>query len=275
MSGYIFDGNVESHFLDPKKAEIPSIQHLIFSGGINASSIGAVNHGSTESNIAQRGSVFTTLDNIMNGGGDKITYQQFMGQDGEPIKLPYVDSDTGHLVYPNEKGVVRAINGGFLSQWKELNDQLEDRIDEVMEYCIISDELSQFVLGISKESWEKLTKAGQGEDIGMSEELAKLNCGISYIKSLPANSVSQTGALSKLRFIVRVHLRNVNIKGLISKDKIKATAKSGKPTPKVATLQESIMDSITESAVNNNSIASASNTLSTTEPAASAVPQKK
>ncbi|MDP2059186.1 MAG: hypothetical protein Q8J97_05555, partial [Flavobacteriaceae bacterium] len=205
---------------------IPDITSLLFTGGVDANMIGAVNHGSIESNIAQRAEVFKSLDNLVNGGGDKITFVTVSGEDGNPIKIPYVGED-GNLVFPNDEGVVRSINGGYLARWKEINDQVEDKIDDVMEFCIISDDLARFVLGLSEDRWNELCAVGGGEDIGMSKELAKLECDMTYIKSLPSGSISQTQALSKLRFIVRKHLRNVNIKNLISKEKMKADMKSG------------------------------------------------
>jgi predicted transcriptional regulator len=99
-----------------------------------------------------------------------------------------------------------------------------------MEYCIISDELSKFVLGISTTDWDAYTAKDGGVN-GMSPELKKEESSIAYIKSLPSGSISQTRALSKLRFLVRKHLRNVNIKGLVTKDKMKEDMKKGHMKP--------------------------------------------
>lgn len=216
--------------------QVPSLKALILQGGINSSTIGATNHGNTDANIAQRNEVTRNIENLLKGGGDKVTYTQRKGQDGKTILDPYVDQDTGDLVYPNQEGYVRNINGEYLDTWEDINEQIENKIDEAMKYCIISDELAKFVLGIPDARWKFIVSADFGknankadyEKMGMSQKMAELDCSIKYIKSLPANSMHQTQSLSKLRQIVREHLANVNIKRLVSKEKMKSDMKDGR-----------------------------------------------
>lgn len=232
MSGYTLGefGNIDTNSTYAQVAP-PSLKDLVFAGGVNASVIGASNHGSTEANIAQREEMVKHINNFLQGGGDQVTYMTLSGQNGKAISHPYVDGETGELIYPNENGLVRSINGDYLDRWKEINEQVENRIDDVMEYCIVSDELAAFTLGIKKNDWDTLC-AKKGKLPGMSDEMAELACSIKYIKSLPSGSVNQTMSLSKLRYIVREHLRNVNIKRLVSKKKMAQDVTKGDLVPK-------------------------------------------
>lgn len=216
-----------------QKDILPDITNMLFGGGGSASLLGLKNYGSTEANLAHRNEAEKHMRNIMEGGGDKVMMTCIKGADGNPITQPYLDGD-GEVVFPNKDGDVRAINGGFLSMMKEIHDNLENKIDQAMEFCIIDDEMARFVMGINKDDWKKYTNKmskAESEALGMSEELGDIQCDITYIKSLPSGSISQTQSLSKLRHLVRIHIKNINIKGLVSLNTMKKDGEEGKLLP--------------------------------------------
>jgi len=68
-----------------------------------------------------------------------------------------------------------------------------------MEYCIINDDMAAFVIGMSRAEWDEITSSlneARSTALGFHKELGALTCDITYIKSLPSGSISQTQALS-------------------------------------------------------------------------------
>ena len=177
---------------DGNLAELPKFEPLFYGGGISASLLGATNHGSLESNIAHRVENMKRFDNILNGGGDDVTYTTVAGADGKPIMQPIQDPTSGEMMYPNERGQIRTLNGGKLELMRELYDSIEDKTDKIMEYCVISDEMARFVLGFSAASWDNTCAKGGNFEGKMSQEMADIDCHIIYIQSLPTGPLSQT-----------------------------------------------------------------------------------
>ena len=118
------------------------------------------------------------------------------------------DNRTDLKSIPAEDGKHRFVNETWINREYDVYMAVQKRIDQQMKWCVISDEIARQVMGYTDAKWTEVT--GPKGLPGMDPEMAKLNCKISYIKSLPTDSVLQTQALSKLRYICGQRLANIH-----------------------------------------------------------------
>ena len=109
---------------------------------------------------------------------------------------PLGTENNGEISLPDETGRHRYINGTWIDREYEVYQAVQKRIDQQMKWCVISDEIARQVMGFTKAKWDEIaSKDGTYGD--MDPEMAKNDCHISYIKSLPTDHIQQTFSLSK------------------------------------------------------------------------------
>ena len=162
--------------------------------------------------ILLRNSTFNSAQAYSQNFGDRVFFQSFYSETGEPIIAPIAAGPDGEIALPDETGKFRYINGTWIDREYEVYMAIQKRIDQQMKWCVISDEIARQIMGFTKEKWDEV--AGPKGLPGMDPEMAKLNCHIAYIKSLPSDSVLQTQSLSKLRAICGQRLANIHRTGM-------------------------------------------------------------
>jgi hypothetical protein len=138
-------------------------------------------------------------------GDMRITMKAY-DTNGNLITTPFYSSETGDVVVPDAKtGAVPYVNGDIVDAKIHEAKLVEDRIDDLMEKCIISDEICKIVLNLNDAGYNANLAPNVGPP-GMNAEMMKLDGRVTYIKALPASSALQIQSLSKLRYLVGMRL---------------------------------------------------------------------
>jgi hypothetical protein len=135
------------------------------------------------------------------------------------------------VMRPDAKGIVRITDKTKADQAKYLKKFHNDRIDSLMAYALVSDDLSSYIFGVPLTDWQ--TQAGPNgcpEGCNMSDEMKKLDCRVDTIESMPP-SIAQTQAIAKLRKMVGWYQKNVNLQGLTNNEDFKSNIKDGHNNP--------------------------------------------
>lgn len=173
---------------------------------------GGRNYSSAEASFADRKHQQSYVEQLKIALGDKWSYSQHMGIDRNPNFDPYYDPEAGEMVFPSSKGDVRFLNHDYIMKMKQIEEFIEDKVDYMMKFCVISDELCQDALDLDVTAYDALLQpvgggkngsAKQQTDLNMDDEMQKLDARIISIKSTPAGSILQTQKLSKLRVVAR------------------------------------------------------------------------
>jgi len=138
--------------------------------------------------------------------GDAVYYATISDAGGNAIKTPYYSDAVKGIVYPDPQGRVRIINEEYMNTIRETEEYIENQVTEIMKYCVSSETSCKIALNLNDAQYDNMLGPNEAEGVklNMSNEMAKLDGRILYIKSLPANSVTQSQALSKLRFITNL-----------------------------------------------------------------------
>jgi hypothetical protein len=162
--------------------------------------------GSLLGRVATEQKIKQMEDNL----GDGMYFVTYNDARGKPIANTTFEDDFGNVVKTDARGSVRYVDGGFISQVNEVEDEIEKEVDNKTEMAGKSDNICEMLLG--KERWAWCAENG-GPASGMHPNMKKLDCRPSYIKSLPSGDILQTQSISKLRWIVRHSLDDMNVKG--------------------------------------------------------------
>jgi hypothetical protein len=191
--------------------------------------LGYDSHGSAPlAGLAHRGEQLKRMANITNDGVSDTVGFMAMDKNGK-VTTPFMMS--GELMRPDKNGVVRITDKAKVDQAKYLKKYHNDRIDSLMAYALVSDDLSSYIFGVDLERWKSEAVTG-GCPVGcdMHPDMVKLDCTIDKIESMPP-SIAQTQAISKLRKMVGWYERNVNLQGLTNNEDFKSNIKDGHNNP--------------------------------------------
>ena len=172
------------------------------------------------------------VENMLNDGvEDDVTFEVKSG--GKPIIGAFKLG--GKTYHSNEKGIVRITDEGKINRVLQIKQYRADRVDALMDRVLLGGtEICTYMFGVDAATWKRVCgKAMTAQDIAdydMDDELAKLNCNIEYIQSLPP-SMTQTQSVAKLRKIVAHYERNVNIEGLTSAEDFNRNIRDGHNNP--------------------------------------------
>lgn len=172
--------------------------------------------------FADRNRLITYNENLHEQIGEKWVYRKMLGQDKKPSTLPYYDAETDSMVFPDSEGDVRILNKEYILKKREMDAYIEKQVDQMVKDSVISDSLAKDVLDLNDLSYvallgsvdadtdEKGDLAAQ-KKLGMGNEMRKIDARVSTIRSIPAGSLSQTQALSKLRFLCKARRHYYNV----------------------------------------------------------------
>lgn len=189
---------------------------------------GGLPGGSLFSGIAHETQQLNQMKNLLNSGTHDEIYMQFASKKGgEAIKTPIPFN--GKIYYPDEKGVVRIANKEPLSLQMKVRKFQEDRTDALMDMIILGgDDAAAYIFGFTKAEWMNKVGKGKGGNLGMSAEMVRLDGSMKHIETLVDGSQMQSQCLSKLRFVCKKHLANVNLENFSSLEEDMSNMKSGK-----------------------------------------------
>jgi hypothetical protein len=167
------------------------------------------------------------VDNLVNNGVDDEVFFTVKNNKGQAVKTPFQFG--GKTYFPNENGDIRVANSANVKLMKEIYDFQNDKCDQIMSLCVISDEVAAYVLGLCLSDWLAYCGIG-GCPIGcyMSDEMKMINCSVEELESLCDGSLLQTKCLSKMRKIVMCFLNNVNLEDFDDVIEKKNDMKTGK-----------------------------------------------
>ena len=165
----------------------------------------------TDASFHDRGAIDSYLKQVEDAIGEKWNYKQYYGENGGKSIHPYFDAEVGDLVFPDKDGKVRYVNKDYLMKMQQIEDYIDDKVDYMMKIAIKSDQLCMDVLNLSKEDYKKVllpVGPNKGDDtlqgnLGMDDDMKKLDGTVQSIKATPAGSAKQVEKLSKLRIAVR------------------------------------------------------------------------
>jgi hypothetical protein len=191
--------------------------------------LGYANHGeSFAAPWAHRGEQFKRAANVTNDGVSDTVGFMALDKNGI-ITTPFPMN--GEVMRPDAKGIVRITDKTKADQAKYLKKFHNDRIDSLMAYALVSDDLSSYIFGVPLKDWQ--TQAGPNgcpEGCYMSDKMKELDCRVDTIESMPP-SIAQTQAISKLRKMVGWYQKNVNLQGLTNNEDFKSNIKDGHNNP--------------------------------------------
>jgi hypothetical protein len=173
---------------------------------------------------AHRGEQFKRQSNIDNDGVSDTVGFIALDKNGN-VTTPF--ELNGEVMRPDKNGVVRITDKTKVDQAKYLKKYHNDRIDSLMAYALVSDDLSSYIFGVPLDDWQtQATHNGCPEGCYMSDKMKELDCRVDTIESMPP-SIAQTQAISKLRKMVGWYQKNVNLQGLTNNEDFKSNIKDG------------------------------------------------
>ena len=167
--------------------------------GVKYNKFGDFSRG--EDIILERNKVFNNAQAYATNFGDRIFYTQYLDEKGDVIYAPSRD-DSGNIILPDDKGRFRKINQEWLDRIRDTFVAKQKLVDANMEYLISAeDDDAAVLLGFTPTQWKTEIACANKGMTGMSDEMIKLDCQLTTIRSYPSSSVLQTQSLSKLRWI--------------------------------------------------------------------------
>jgi hypothetical protein len=165
-------------------------------------------------------------------------------QNGDEIRTPFWSVEFDEMVFPDKNGQYKFWNQQYIDKQIEIEEHIEEKVNKMMRFCILNETLCREVLDVSNDYYQWILGAipGTGKAevqnaVGLSGAMQKLDGTIVAIKSLPAGSIEQTQALSKLRFVCRLHRSRFLTQKLHKHVKQDAEKEvSNKPNPGMADL---------------------------------------
>lgn len=176
-----------------------SFSSLLLEGGYTH--MGGRKKQSEAASLYDRHHVANFAENAKNTIGEKWVYVTYHDSKGEAILTPFYSPGIG-MVYPDELGRVRKLNKDYLKTQVEIHKHIENKVTEMMRLCVVSDEMACDVLDLDENTYKSYLEATKKYP-GMSDKMAEIDGTVTAIKSLPADSVSQVQALSKLRYLCK------------------------------------------------------------------------
>jgi hypothetical protein len=182
------------------------------------SKMGGRNHTSADSSFADRSHIDVHVAAMQQAIGSKWQYVTRADADGGETH-PYFDPEVGEIVYPDDKGRVKTMNKQYLDTMLSIENAIEDKVDQIMQYAIASEQMCMDILDLTYDEYVRLLapqKAGNSEQtkLKMSVEMTALDGTITSIKSTPAGSITQTEKISKLRYVCRALRKRVAIRDI-------------------------------------------------------------
>ena len=172
------------------------------------------------SGIAHSGETLKRLDNLVNSGVDDEIIMSFATRDEKgnivPKTTPFMWE--GKQMRPDANGNVRITDQGKIDLATKISLYRKVRTNKLMGHVRLGDDIASYIFGLPYEHWMALCAKDSKlipEEMKMHADLAKLECSVEYINSLPP-SLTQTQAIAKLRKIVEFYEKNVNIEALSS-----------------------------------------------------------
>lgn len=187
--------------------------------------VGGRNAHSADASFADRQNIDVHVAAMKQAIGSKWQYVTRTDENGTDVSHPYFDPEIGEMVYPDDTGRVRSVNKQYLDKMLEIENYIEDKVDKIMTYAVVSEDMCKDILNLSDREYTAiLAPVGAGvsmgdaarqKDIGMeSRQMQELDGRIHNIKASPAGSISQTEKISKLRYVVRALRQRVAIRDL-------------------------------------------------------------
>jgi hypothetical protein len=180
-------------------------------------------HTSADASFHDRKRMQDFLNSYAGNLGEAHIIVNRKGSNGQASTEPYYDGEIGDFVVPDAKGDVRILNEDFMNTVLEAELEIERKVDRIMEYCVASETLCKLALGLDDGTYVKLLGPNSkidelnndyADEYKMSTEMGTIDGRISFIRSLPAKSPTQTQALSKLRLVCRWLRHRFNMKNL-------------------------------------------------------------
>ena len=166
--------------------------------------MGGRKHTDALSSVADRKHVQSYIEQIEASLGEKWLYETRYDMNGDPITEPYYHPLTGDMVFPDKKGKIRILNHDYLQKQIEIETYIEDKVDNMMKKCVVSDQVCMDILNLDEN--EYILHLGKGNTpFGSADavEFKNIDGRVSSIKATPAGSLTQTEKLSKLRYVVK------------------------------------------------------------------------
>jgi hypothetical protein len=126
------------------------------------------------------------------------------GEDGSDIKSLTPLEFGGRLFYPNEKGVFRIVDQGFLDRAEQAFKEEQKYIDDMAEKAMISNDMCCYLLGVK--DLTPLSKGKQLDGTARYSNLDPFDGTPDYIALLDKQSVEFSSSMCKLRAFVKLHL---------------------------------------------------------------------
>lgn len=132
-----------------------------------------------------------------------------MGRNVRKIKItdkgPGTYNHNGRIFVSDEDGVITLANGSYLAREKQMREEQEKYISEVIEYLIYDDDLAVDTLGIDHDQYDRDFGAGsrKSKGIDIPSSLHEFDARASAIDAFPPGSKLHTGAMAKLRWLVK------------------------------------------------------------------------
>ena len=132
-----------------------------------------------------------------------------MGKNVRKIKITEGGQGTynhnGRIFVSDADGVIVLANGSYLAREKQMREEQEKYISEVIEYLIYDDDLATDTLGITHDEYDKVFGTGSTKSKGVDipSSLHEFDARASAIDAAPPGSKWHTGCMSKLRWLVK------------------------------------------------------------------------
>lgn len=133
-----------------------------------------------------------------------------MGRNVRKIKItegeePGTYNHNGRIFVSDKKGFITLANGSYLAREKQMREEQEKYISEVIEYLIYDDDLAMDTLGITRDVYDRDfgPKSRKSKDEDIPSSLWDFDARASAVDAAVPGSAYHSGCMAKLRWMVK------------------------------------------------------------------------